>query len=341
MAPVTNGRIVFNAIPDGYPEPGKTVVYDTTQTIDLDNVPLNGGILVKLLNLSIDPYLRGKIPALRATQWAAFTLGEPIDGYAIGVVVRSEKEGFKKGDHVYGGLSFVNYTVVTNTASLRIIENKYNLPWSVFVGAAGMAGKTAYMAWKEHPHAKAGETLFVSTGAGPVGSIVIQLAKREGLRVIASTGSDEKLQFMKDCGADVVFNYKTNNTQEVLEREGGIDVYWDNVGGDTLAAALEAAKLGARFISCGMISGYNGDGVGVKNLYHIFAKSLSINGFIVSRLYHKYDTQFYNEVPRLLAEGKLKFREHLWEGLEKTGESILAVQKGLNVGKAVIKVADD
>ncbi|KAF8996531.1 alcohol dehydrogenase [Cyathus striatus] len=344
MSPaVTNARVIFKSIPQGYPEPGKTTVYDTTQTIDLDNAPLNGGLLLKILDVSIDPYLRGKMRDAKIESYVpAFKLGEPIYNYAVGVVVRSEKEGIKKGDHVYGLLQFVNYSIVSSTEAneLRVLDNKHNLPWSVYVGAAGMPGKTAYMAWKEYSHAKEGETVFVSSGGGPVGSLVIQLAKRAGCRVIGSAGSDDKVSFMKECGADVVFNYKTEDVKKVLKREGGIDIFWDNVGGETLDAALEASKLNGRFIECGMISGYNTGGAVCKNLFHVVSKSLSINGFIVHRLYPKYETQFYDEVPKLLAEGQLKYREHVWEGLDKAGEAILAVQKGLNKAKAVVKVAD-
>ncbi|KAF8996526.1 alcohol dehydrogenase [Cyathus striatus] len=342
MAPVTNARVIFNSVPEGYPEPGKTTVYDITQTIDLDTAPLNGGVLLKILEVSIDPYLRGKMRAPNKKSYSPpFTLGEPIDNFAVAVVVRSEEERFKKGDHVYGVLPFANYTIVTTTKELRILDNKHNLPWSVYVGAAGMPGKTAYMAWKEYSYAKKGETVYVSTGAGPVGSLVIQLAKQSGCRVIGSAGSDEKVAFMKECGADVAFNYKTENVRDVLEREGGIDIYWDNVGGETLDAALEFAKLGGRFIECGMISGYNTGGAVTKNLFHVVAKSLSVYGFIVFRLHEKYETQFYEEVPQLLAEGKLKYSEHVWEGLDKAGEAILAVQKGTNKAKAVVKVAQE
>ncbi|KAF8996523.1 alcohol dehydrogenase [Cyathus striatus] len=343
MTPVINARVIFNSVPEGYPEPGKTTVYDTTQTIDLDTAPLNGGVLLKILEVSIDPYLRGKMRAPSEKSYSPpFTLGEPIDSFAVAVVVRSEKEGFKKGDHVYGILPFVNYTIVTATEELRILNNKHNLPWSVYVGAAGMPGKSAYMAWKEYSYAKKGETVYVSTGAGPVGSLVIQLAKQSGCRVIGSAGSDDKVAFMKECGADVAFNYKTESIWDVLEREGGlICSYWDNVGGDTLDAALEFAKIGGRFIECGMISGYNTGGAVIKNILHVVDKSLSIYGFVVFRLHEKYETQFYEEVPQLLAEGKLKYSEHVWEGLDKAGEAILAVQKGLNRAKAVVKVAQE
>ncbi|KAG6856348.1 hypothetical protein H0H87_005335 [Tephrocybe sp. NHM501043] len=142
---------------------------------------------------------------------------------------------------------------------------------------------------------------------------------------------------MKSIGADVAFNYKTTDTAEVLAKEGGIDIFWDNVGGETLDHALVAAKDGARFMECGMISTYNGNG---KPIY-VFSKSISINGFVVYRLEPKYIDEFYATIPTLLASGEFKHTEEVSEGLEKVGEVMLGVMKGSNKAKAVIKVAED
>jgi len=339
---VRNARVIFNSVPTGYPEPGKTTLYDGTKTIDIDSVPLNGGFILKILVLSIDPYMRGKMRGPEVKSYsAAFVIGEPLNGHGVGVVVRSENAQVKKGDHIYGYLTHEEYNVRQSLQGLKIIENKEKLPWSVYVGAAGMPGKTAFMAWREYSRGKKGEVAFVTAGGGPVGSLVIQLAKLDGLKVIASAGSEEKVNFMKSLGADVAFNYKTTKTAEVLEREGPVDVYWDNVGGETLEQALEAASNGARFIECGMISGYNGEGQPIRNLMQIVRKSITMNGFIVGTLEHKYEEEFYATFPSKLASGKLKYSEEISVGLETVGDVILAVQKGLNKAKAVIKVADD
>ncbi|KAG5649690.1 hypothetical protein H0H81_002473, partial [Sphagnurus paluster] len=279
--------------------------------------------------------------------------------HGVGVVVRSDHADVKKGDHIYGLLTHEEYSIRKGLEGLRIITGEQNLPWSVYVGAAGMPGKTAYMAWKEYSRAKKGETAFVTTGGGPVGSLVIQLAKLDGLKVIASAGSDEKVKFMESIGADVAFNYKTTSTAEVLAKHGPIDVYWDNVGGETLDQALIAANNHARFIECGMISGYNTGGQPVKvstfqpikdstlltivnqNLMFVVTKSLSINGFLVSTLHPKYEEEFYATIPAKLASGELQYTEEVSIGLDKVGDVILAVQKGENKAKAVIKVADE
>ncbi|PPR08272.1 hypothetical protein CVT24_001112 [Panaeolus cyanescens] len=341
MAPVTNGRVLFNEVPTGFPEPGKTIVYDTTQKIDLDNEPLNGGFLVKVLELSVDPYMRGRMRHPSKKSYSPpFTLGAPLNGFGVGVVLRSEHADVKVGDHLYGfAFDHAQYFIRKTLDGLEKLDNPNNLPWSYFVGVLGMPGKTAHYAWNEYSHAKAGETVFVSTGAGPVGSLVIQLAKAQGLKVIGSAGSEDKVAFMKEIGADVAFNYKTTNTLEVLEREGGIDIYWDNVGGETLEAALEAAKNGARFIECGMISGYNSGGAPVRNLFHVISKSITISGFIVGRLEGNWGKKFWQEVAPKVASGEIKHREHVYEGLDKLPQAILDVQQGNNTAKAVVHVA--
>lgn len=341
MAPVRNGRVLFNEIPQGLPQPGKATVYDTSQTIDLDNVPLDGGFLVKLLVLSIDPYQRGKMrPAHIPSYSPAYALGEPLDNYGVGVVLRSENPATKAGDHVYGELPFQEYAVLKQLpTSFRILENAEGLPWSTYVGVLGMPGQTAYHAWHEFAFPQKGEIAFVSGGAGPVGATVIQLAKVAGLKVIASAGTKDKVEFLKAVGADVAFNYKETDTLEVLKKEGPINIYWDNVGGSTLDAALDGAAVGARFIECGMISQYNAtEPYPMKNLMLIVGKQLKVSGFIVSSLNHKYLEKFYAEMPGRVARGEIKYSEDIAE-LAETGQAILDVQTGRNTGKKVIVVA--
>ncbi|KAF9552478.1 alcohol dehydrogenase [Agrocybe pediades] len=337
MPSVPNGRVIFNSVPEGYPIPGETTVYETSQTIDLDNTTLDGGFLMKTLEVSVDPYMRGRMRDPSIKSYASpFIIGESISGYGVAMVLRSEHPEVKKGDLISGMMRYQNYNICKTLDSLLAkFENTHNLPLSTFIGVLGMPGKTAFMGWKEHSHAKKGETAFVSTGAGPVGSLVIQLAKMDGLKVIGSAGSEEKLKFMKECGADVVFNYKTSKVADVLKKEGPIDIYWDNVAGETLEAALDAANINARFIECGAIGDYNsGKGVPVRNISRVFEKSISLNGFIQYRLEPKYLAEFYKTVPPLVASGKIKHREQVFEGLETVGDVILAVQKDCNLSAA-------
>ncbi|KAJ7250635.1 hypothetical protein C8J57DRAFT_677633 [Mycena rebaudengoi] len=345
MAPIQNARVLFGVVPKDFPVPGESTIYDTTETIDLATVSLEGGILIKTLVLSVDPFLRGLMREPSKKHYSpAYAAGKPIWGFGVGVILRTENPAFPVGKHVYGyPIHFQEYSVIAKPAAigLRLIERRPELPWTVYVGAAGMPGKTAYMAWKEFSNAKAGETAFVTTGAGPVGSFVIQLAKQAGMKVIASAGSEEKVKFMKEIGADVAFNYKTTDTREVLEKDGPIDVYWDNVGGDILDAALENAAIRARFLECGMISGYNTGQQGIKNLGMMLSKSIIMYGVFVFHLMPKYDEEFYATVPERLAKGEIKYTEEVSRGLDKIGDVMLGVQKGTNKAKAVIVVSDE
>ncbi|KAJ7616640.1 hypothetical protein FB45DRAFT_1008071 [Roridomyces roridus] len=342
MAPITNGRVLFNAVPTDYPVPGKTTVYDTSASIDLDAVPLNGGILLKVLVLSVDPYMRGRLRETHIESYLpAFQLGEPLNGDGIALVLRSECDGVKAGDHVRGHLPHQEYIIFPDRSALTLIERDPRLSWTTYVGAAGMPGHTAYMAWAEYSKAKKDEVVFVTTGAGPVGSMVIQIAKQQGLKVIASAGSEEKVEFMKSLGADVAFNYKTTDTMQVLKEHGPIDIYWDNVGGDVLDAAMQNAKRFARFIECGMISGYNGGYQPMKHPDLIFGKCLQFHGFLVGYIRPKYIDAFNAEIIPKLAAGELRFTEDVSYGLDKIGDVMLAVQKGTNTGKAVVVVAQE
>jgi len=342
MAPVTNGRHLFNEVPKGYPVPGKTTVYDASQKIDLETVPLNGGFLLKTLALSIDLFMRGKMKdALTKHYSAAYVVGEPLENSGIAVVLRTENPEISVGDHLYGLLTFENYVISNNAKAFRKIHNKEKLPWTAYLGVLGMPGKTASFAWQEYSAAQKGDIVFVTTGAGPVGSLVVQLAKLEGLKVIASAGSDDKVKFLKDLGADVAFNYKSANTREVLEKEGPINIFWDNVGGETLEIAIDTAADGARFIECGMISVYNTEPYPIKNIALIVGKQIKIFGFIWKSLAPKYEAKFYEEMPGKVARGEIKYQEDKTIGLEHVGNAILAVLTGKNTAKSVIVVAEE
>ncbi|KAF9529019.1 NAD(P)-binding protein [Crepidotus variabilis] len=338
MALITNGRAIFNSYPGGFPEPGKTIIYDGKSTIDLDLVSLNGGVLVKTLELSIDPYLR----TLMSQPTMGYKIGRPTYGPGIAVVLRSENEKLKVGDKFrISMMPHQQYSVLKEEqlGDLNILKNPYNLPWSTFIGILGMPGLTAYEGWRYYSKAKKGEILFVSSGAGPIGSLVIQLAKLDGLKVIASAGSDEKIKFMDSLGADVTFNYKTTNTAEVLAKEGPVDIYWDNVGGETLDTASANANICARVIACGMISGYNNNhATPLRNIWQVVARQIHIFGFHVS---NQYPNEFYEFLEPEIAKGDIKYAEDRFLGLENVGEAMSRVQRGLIKAKAVVHVADE
>ncbi|KAF7324116.1 alcohol dehydrogenase [Mycena kentingensis (nom. inval.)] len=240
--------------------------------------------------------MRGKMRSPEKKSYSpAFVIGQPLYGYGIGVILRSENPGVAVGKYVYSGeIPHQQYTIFpASFKTFRFIEKHPKLSLTTYVGAAGMPGQTAYMGWKEFSKAKPGETAFITTGGGPVGSFVIQLAKKDGLEVIGSAGSEEKVEFMKSIGADVAFNYKTIDTREVLKEAGGIDIYWDNVGGDMLDAALEYSNVYGRFLQCGMVSGNNTGMIPIKNLNQTYIKSLTLSGILVLRLLVKYEEEFY------------------------------------------------
>jgi len=326
--------------PTGYPIPGKTTIYDESEVIDLENVPVNGGVLLKTLVLSADPYLRGRMNGGPG----GFVIGQPLTNYGISVVLRSESPKFKIGEHVYwGGTKFQEYNVVAETSLSRllVLENKEKLPWSAYLGVAGMPGQTAYCGWQEFAGAnlKKRQTVFVTAGAGVVGATVIQLAKQDGHKVIASAGSQEKVDYLKKIGVDVAINYKTEITKDVLAKEGPIDFYWDNVGGESLEAAFANAASKARFVTVGSISSYNSEPYGVKNIGQMVSKEITFFGFQVFSWLEKYQEAFYNEIPQQIAEGKLDAIEHRVRGLENAGQVILDQQKGTYLGKPIIVVA--
>ncbi|CAA7264360.1 unnamed protein product [Cyclocybe aegerita] len=308
MAPVTNGRVLFTSVPSGLPIPGQSTIYDTSELIDPDNVPLDGGFLLKTLELSIEPYMTTMMRGPGGKYLPAYEIGKPTTGPGVAMVVRSEHADVKAGEHLLGLVEHVQYAVRKDLDNSQVIDNKYHLSWSTFTGVLGVPGRTAYMGWKGYSHAKAGQVVFVSVGAGCVGSLVIQLAKADGLKVIASTGSDEG---------------KAPSTYTGITR------------------VERRSKLLSTTPECGMISGYNTGGAPVRNLLNVVSKSITMTGFVVYGLYAKYTAAFYAEVMSKFAKGEIKHREHVYDGLERAGEAIRAVHTGENKGKAVVHVADD
>ncbi|KAI0319232.1 alcohol dehydrogenase [Amylostereum chailletii] len=347
MAPVRNGRHTFAEIPTdaGLIAPGKHLKYDDSQTIDLDNVPLGGGFLIKTLVLSVDPYMRWRMREAHIPSYSpAFEIGKPLNGHGVGVVTRSETPDMQPGDHLYGpGFLHQEYFVAKDPKEYERIVNEIGVPWSLYVGVLGMPGQTAWFAWKEFSKVKKGQTVFISAVAGAVGNVVAQLAKLDGMKVIGSTGSDEKVMYARSLGVDVAFNYKKESTEEILKREGPIDIYWDNVGGEALDLALKYASDGAQFIECGLTSIYNNESQAYpyQNMFSIVANQISIHGFRVGALASKWAELYYREVPRLLKDGKLKPEEDRSYGLENVGEAFLQISTGDNKGKKVVIVAED
>ena len=356
MAPTKNLALVYKNVPKGLPIPGQDIAVEDWP-IDLDaDLPPNS-LLLEHLHHSIDPYMRGRLREANTKSYSpAFKLNAPLDGGAIAQVLKSTSSDFTTGDIVQGGLPFQQYSTLslsrTNNEStippVRKIANPYNLKdLRLFLGALGMPGLTAYSSLYEIGKPKRGETIFISSAAGAVGQLVGQLAKHEGLRVIGSVGSDEKLDFItKELGFDAGFNYKTESDYTAtLQRlaPNGIDIYYENVGGAQLSAALDVFNDFGRIVACGMIGDYNtapADRYGVKNLFHIVSKRLAIRGFIVSDadMGPKYARELQEKVGKWLSEGSFKARIDELETIEKADEALVAMFKGKNFGKTVVKM---
>ncbi|KAJ1301159.1 hypothetical protein OPQ81_003570 [Rhizoctonia solani] len=346
MSPTKNSAAVFNSVPKGYPVLNETIV-NRSSTIDLENVPLSGGILAKTVYLSIDPYLRGRMrEASSQGNVNEFIIGKPIWNFGIAKVIRSEKDGVHPGNFLYvHDLPFQEYNILKAEHPIRVIKEEPGIPLSAYIGVLGMPGQTAFYGLEVVGKPVKGETIFVSSGASAVGSLVVQLAKAKGLKVIASVGSDDKVNFLKSLGTDVVFNYKKENVADVLAKEGPIDIYWDNVGGSTLEAALDACNTGARVVVCGAISQYNvSEPYRIKNVTNILFKRLRVEGFFVTVGEQEYEgqmnnpTKFLGALIPLIQSGQIKWSEQVFKGIDGVEKGIIAVQMGSNTAKVVIEV---
>ena len=256
MAP--NKTFVFQKIPTGLPVPGQDLVIESRE-IDLETPP-KGGLILDVLYASFDPYLRGKMrdPSIKSYT-PAFEQGSPVANATVSKVLKSDNPDYKVGDLVKGLTPIAEYARVENPAQQMItkINNTQGLDLGIFLGPLGMPGLTAWSSLYKIGQPKKGETIFVSSAAGAVGQVVGQVAKREGLTVIGSVGSDEKLDFItKELGFDGGFNYKKEKPTDALRRlaPNGIDIYFENVGGEHLEAALEHMNEGGRIPACGMVS---------------------------------------------------------------------------------------
>ncbi|KAK6520073.1 hypothetical protein TWF506_000363 [Arthrobotrys conoides] len=349
---VQSKALIFNSIPDGFPVPGKDLVVQSSE-VDISNAP-EGGVVLKVLFVSIDPYMRGRMRDASIESYsAAYPIGQPIEGGGIAKVIESGHDTLKKGDIVSGLITHSEYAVYsaerTAASNLKVVNNPYNFPLQRFTGVLGMPGLTAYASLYDigELHKNEKETIFVSAASGAVGSLVGQLAKREGLRVVGSAGSEEKVKYLiEKLGFDAAFNYKKESPKEALAKyiPEGLDIFYDNVGGETLEAAIDNAKPFARFIESGMISQYNRkadeEAYPIRNLMNIVTKRLKIQGFIVGDIAGKYIADFYKNVGQWLHEGSIHYSEDVTVGIDNEAEGFVSMLKGGNFGKAVVKYAD-
>jgi NADPH-dependent curcumin reductase CurA len=295
-------------------------------------------VLVRNLFMSVDPYMRGRMNHGKSYV-PSFELGKPLDGGAVGEVIESRAREFKTGDAVISRFGWREY-FIASPKELRLVSRDIQ-PLSVYLGALGMTGMTAWVGLNL-VEVKANDVIFISGAAGAVGNVAGQLAKLRGCCVIGSAGSAEKVKFLREeCGFDIAFNYKVGPVlkQLNLEAPDGIDVYFDNVGGETLEAALSALRVHGRIIACGGISGYNEEKPrpGPSNLFNMITKRLTMKGLIVSDWLDRQD-EFEKEVGGYYHAGKLKNKETIVEGIDKAVDAFLGLFQGQNMGKMVVKL---
>jgi NADPH-dependent curcumin reductase CurA len=315
---------------------------DDDFSLDTSTLPApgEGQVLVRNTFLSVDPYMRGRMNDVKSYV-APFALDEPMDGGAVGVVTESRADGIAVGDHVLHGLGWREEAVVDGSA-VRVVDTSV-APASAYLGVLGMTGLTAYAGLTRVAGLKEGDVVFVSGAAGAVGSVVGQVAKALGAsRVIGSAGSQEKVDhLLNDLGFDAAFNYKDGRVSDLLREAApdGIDVYFDNVGGDHLEAAVGSLRLGGRIAICGAISVYNNTEAapGPRNLARLIQTRGTITGFLVGD-HWDLAGEYAQRAAGWIADGTLTSRETFSDGIDHAVDAFLGVLRGENVGKMLVRL---
>lgn len=302
--------------------------------------PASNQLLVRNTWMSVDPYMRGRMVD-RKSYIAPFALDAALEGAAVGVIEASRHPDFAVGDHVVHFAGWREHVVLDAAAVTKIGAN--GIAPQTYLGALGFPGLTAYAGLTRIAQAKAGETIFVSAASGAVGSIVAQIAKLKGLRVVASVGSSEKAAWLRGTiEVDAVINYREQpdlSAALAAAAPEGIDLYFDNVGGDHLEAALALANDHARFVLCGMIAGYNDaqGSAGPRNLYQAIEKRIRLQGLLVSD-HVDLLPEFTQQMGAWVRTGQVQLRETVLDGLDAAPEAFIGLFKGANTGKMLVRL---
>jgi NADPH-dependent curcumin reductase CurA len=304
-------------------------------------VPKDGEILIKTLYLSVDPYMRGRMSDAKSYV-APFPVGEVLTGGVVGQVVESHNENFRVGELVTAELGWARYSV-SDGQKVRKIDPTAG-PITTALGVLGMPGLTAYFGLLDIGKPQPGETVVVSGAAGAVGSVAGQIAKIKGCRVVGIAGSETKVRYLVDeLGFDAAVNYKTDNLHAALKEAcpNGVDVYFDNVGGDVTDAVIYRINTNARIVLCGQIAQYNLEkvDVGPRLFTQLLIKSAMVKGFIVTQ-YAQRANEGIQALSQWLREGRIKYSEHIVEGLENAVDAFLGLFRGDNIGKQLVHVSD-
>jgi NADPH-dependent curcumin reductase CurA len=330
----TNRRVTMAARPEGFPK-------DSDFAVDEAEVgePGPGEVLVRVLWVSVDPYQRGRMSQVRSYA-KGLEIGDVMTSQSLGEVAESQDGRFSPGDLVVGQLGWQQYAVVRGGAVRRVPEILD--PPTLALHVVGMTGMTAYFGLLDVGHPKPGDTVVVSGAAGAVGQVVGQIAKLAGCRTVGIAGGPDKCTDCTVYGYDVAIDYKEEGFRDELKAAcpDGVDVYFDNVGGEVSAAVHGRLNVGARIAICGQISQYN-----LERPEPTFHPSLLIvhrarmEGFLVTDYAHRYDEAAIR-LARWVAEGKIRWREDVTEGLENAPAAFMGMLRGENRGKALVKVAE-
>ena len=311
----------FNIVESAVPQPGP------------------GELLVKNLYLSLDPYMRGRMDAAKSYA-PNVDIGAVMVGGTVGEVVESRNPEFKAGDFVEERLGWQLYGISSGKAA-RKVDPDY-VPLSAYLGVVGMPGVTAWIGLNEHGRPRPGETVVVSAASGAVGGVVGQLAKLKGCRAVGVAGGRAKCDYVvNELGFDACADYKAGRLHDELKAAvpNGVDVYFDNVGGVVLDTVLRSMNPFSRVALCGLISGYNDpDALAVKNFRSFLVNRIQLRGFICFD-HKELWTPAYEELGRLVHDGKLKYRETVAVGIENAPKAFIGLLKGENLGKMLIKVS--
>lgn len=299
--------------------------------------PGEGQVLVRNHYLSLDPYMRGRMSEAKSYA-AAQALNETMIGGTAGVVVASNHPRFAVGETVVGALGWADMGVADG-AMLRKVDSS-KIPLSAYLGVLGMPGMTAWYGLNHIMRPVKGDTILVSAASGAVGSAVGQLAKLQGCRVVGIAGGPEKCAYVVDqLGFDACIDYKAGKLADDLAAAapGGIDALFENVGGAGFDAALPLMNPFGRIALCGLIAGYNGDDLALRNVRFMLTSRLAMRGFIVTEHMDLWP-QGLSELGALVADGKITYRESIAEGLATAPDAFIGLLKGLNFGKQLVKL---
>ena len=333
-----NKQWILNSFPVGEIKDNDLIFKDS----NLNGIN-DGEVLIKNIYLSLDPANRGWMSG-KASYVDAMQIGDIMRGGTIGIVEESKNEKFKAGDAVQYQGGWQEYCI-NDGKGLRVIPLNTGLELPSFLSVMGMPGMTAYFGLLDVLKPKENETIVVSGAAGAVGSLVSQIAKIKGCRVIGIAGTEEKCSWLKnDLNVDGVINYKTDNLNSTLKElcPDGIDMYFDNVGGEITEAVINRFNIGGRMSICGQISGYNSETLqpGPRNWINILVKRLKVQGFIVFD-YQARAKEAFVDMSKWMAEGKLQHKNHIVDGLENAVSSLKMLFSGENTGKMIVKISEE